>query len=155
MIDPRPLCEAIRLERRYGRVTCCVRELEMPRGPASTDDALLGILDQFVRSLDLTPIGDDWVEIERSVAIDAVRYVLMRDLAYRCPIVPEARAGALAEAFVSLFAAAARFHTNSDPPLTAAMSARGWTPLTAATFDVGIVAYDGARIGIVCVEDED
>jgi hypothetical protein len=58
----------------------------------------------------------------------------------------------LARRFLDLFPEGAVFMTNG----TIALPGGGaWSPLTAATFDTGVIAISSARVGLLWVEDED
>ena len=69
----------------------------------------------------------------------------------------------VADAFVACFSPRASFRTNGDVLVRKGYVSHGWepsersgwTPLTAATFDTGIVGVDEAMAGILWVTDED
>jgi hypothetical protein len=121
-------------------------------------DEMVQFIDEFVAKHGMTGIGREWEEVVRSVAVRHLTRILHKDLAYDVTIVPLDRAAELAERFIKLLGEACYF-TNTVPAdrlddiLWA--GAMGWTPLTRATFDSGIVAVGPANIGIIWIEDED
>ncbi len=100
----------------------------------------------------LLPERDAYRQVEATAAHTAVRDVLHRDLAYSGEIMPAAEADRLAAAFLDLFGGAALYFTNTDGDNNNGWS---WFPVTAATFDTGVIAIGPERSGCLWVEDED
>ena len=150
--DARELIRLIQRERRCGVVHCVVEQTNHIESLAAQ------ILDAFVGRHGMTGIGEDWVEVQCAAAMAHLTAVLHSDMAYGSEIMPRGRAADLGEQFLGLFAGG-RFFTNTEDgprePLTTGAWTRGWSPLTSATFDTGVLAVTGSRIGLVWVEDED
>ena len=108
-------------------------------------------VDGYVSTFGFTPLGERWCLIDRKTALRVLQRVLERDLAYDTPLMESARAQLLAESFLSLFSSSARYFTNGSLE----SGGSGWDPITAATFDHGVVAHDDRTIGIIWVQDED
>jgi hypothetical protein len=96
-------------------------------------------------------------EISREQAREVIAALIECDLAYHAPRRSKAAASSLASTFLAMFPGAdARFFTNGELGLEHVAGRSGaWAPLTNATFDTGVVAIDGARMGVFWVEDED
>jgi hypothetical protein len=96
--------------------------------------------------------------LTRNVARAVLASLLARDLAYGAPIVDEALASSLSTRFVELFPAGSHFMTNgtlAQHHANTNQDGAGWTPVTGATFDTGVVAVSASRMGWFWVEDED
>lgn len=100
----------------------------------------------------------------KEIAADAARRlaaaVINQDMAYNTEIVPAARAAELAERFIAQFGTEGvrfytngTFHENLGPKLGSPSAS--WGPVTAATFDTGILAIGRQCSGCLWVEDED
>lgn len=120
------------------------------------------LLDGYVSDLGFNKIGKGWVEIDRRLAVMILVDVLHRDMAYDHEVMNLRDANFAAEAFVQLFVEKARFFTNgSRGNIESVERPNGlrigpsWNPITNATFDAGVVAFDGSQIGLLWVEDED
>lgn len=95
-------------------------------------------------------------EIDADCAHRALTYVLRHDLVFNDDgLVPAFRAEALAAAFVSTLRVPARWWTNTDGTHQIPPRWSGWTPLTKATFDTGIIGVDDRSVLIVWFMDED
>ena len=109
--------------------------------------------DSFVASHGFRPLGKAWRIIQRSEALDSLYRILFRDLAYQQLLMEEKTARFIAESFLDLFSPHhSRYCTNGSFD---ERSMLGWTPITEATFDHGIVAFDEEHIGMIWVQDED
>ena len=84
----------------------------------------------------------------------AIERGLRRTLAYNTKWVNASKARRVADAFVACFSSDAAFLTNGYLWVSRE-DTNGWTPLTTATFDTGIVAVDDVAAGILWVTDED
>jgi hypothetical protein len=102
-------------------------------------------------------LGRPGREIDRGEAHTVLVGIIERDLAYRASRHASTSAESTADAFLALFAGpTARFFTNGELGLTHALGKTGgWAPLTRATFDTGVMAVEGPRLGVFWVEDED
>jgi hypothetical protein len=96
-------------------------------------------------------------EISREEAASLLAAVIERDLAYRAPRLGAAPAGSAAAEFLGIFSGPdALFFTNGELGLTHSLGKTGaWAPLTRATFDTGVVAIEGKKLGVFWIEDED
>ena len=118
-------------------------------------DELSSILPRF--GLSSEPALD---EIDAPAALLIVEALLRRDLAYNHEILAKDRAAEHAREFMSEFTEAEyRFFTNGDwIKYFSERTSLGWTPLTAATFDGGIIVVPRLERGVAAclwVEDED
>ena len=94
------------------------------------------------------------VELREAKAI--VAGVLFADLAYQSPIMEREVAEGLAEAFLRpLVAAEFEFFVTMHYDFGNGRLGSAWTPVTAATFDAGVIAIGSAGSACVWVEDED
>ncbi len=94
------------------------------------------------------------VSVDAATAQSVIESILQRTLAYDSEWVAPEQARAVASSFVACFADDADFWTNGE--LWRRDGApRGWSPLTSATFDTGVVAVDDTSVGMLWVTDED
>ncbi|MFO0797040.1 MAG: hypothetical protein U0804_06150 [Gemmataceae bacterium] len=137
-----------------------VAEILAARGDArcgySAGGAGVGLAAEF----GLAPDADRYREIDAATARRLIELVLHRDLAYRYELMPAARAVDLADRFLAPFGTdGVRYFTNAmfdekaEPMFT--LSSFGWNPVTAATFDTGVLVVGPRRCGCLWVEDED
>ena len=127
-------------------------------GAAQDSGPVHPVLDDFVRGFGFNGLGEHWAEISPSDATAVARHVLRKDLAYGAPLMPEEEATALAQGFVGLFDGTVRCFTNGNSVLPAAdprSVPHSDSPISAATFDTGVVCLAASRTGILWVEDED
>lgn len=98
-----------------------------------------------------------WVVVQRGEALELLTDCLSRDLAYQAEIMTPSTARELAAAFLRSFAADTRFLTNTRKFSEGVddHSRTCWEPISAATFDTGVIAEAGGVVGILWVEDED
>lgn len=103
---------------------------------------------------------DCYREIDAATARRLIELVLRQDLAYLTELIPLTRAVDLADRFLAPFGTdGVRFFTNAmfdekaEPMFT--LSSFGWNPVTAATFDTGVLVVGPQRCGCLWVEDED
>jgi hypothetical protein len=99
-------------------------------------------------------------EIDTHTARRLAQLVLNRDMAYNAEIIPADRAAELADQFLAQFGTdGVRFYTNGTfheargPKLT--WAGASWDPVTAATFDTGVLVIGPRCSGCLWVEDED
>lgn len=147
------LATEIRVRRACGRVW--VKRLVLER---STTACAQDRADAFVTSLGLTPVS--WVDITRDEAQAGAALILHQGRAYDGQVMPAADASRLAEDFLGFFTEhdgyELRYFTNGTliQPCRGA-DGRGWSALTSATFDCGIIVVAKKSIGILWVADED
>jgi hypothetical protein len=97
----------------------------------------------------------------REVQRDEARYILVslltRDMAYHGDVMPLNEAESLADHFMSAFPAGrSRFLTNLEEPENLHRPFDvAWTPMTASTFDGGVICLASPIAGCLWVEDED
>ncbi len=96
-------------------------------------------------------------EITREQAHELVAALIECDLAFHAPRGTKWEAESLASTFLGMFPSEeARFFTNGELGLEhIAVKSGAWSPMTNATFDTGVVAVEGSRVGVFWVEDED
>lgn len=141
------ICERIKERRSVGHTTCALFQ----GADIVSREARLGRLGYRDMPEHL------WVAATRDEAVRVIAGCLARDLAYDEEIMPEEDARELAVAFVATFDGNARFLTNSRRFLvdSKSYSSDGWTPISQATFDTGVIVEAEGVVGIVWVEDED
>jgi hypothetical protein len=108
----------------------------------------------------LAPALASYKEIEAAAALRLAALILHQDMAYNAVIMPAARAAELAGRFLAQFGTeGVRFYTNGTfhagrgERLT--WSGVSWDPVTAATFDTGVLILGPHCSGCLWVEDED
>jgi hypothetical protein len=111
---------------------------------------IIHLLDDFVQRHGMTGLGAQWDELNRTDAARHLVSILHRDMAYDMEIMPLERAEELTARFVDLFPDA-HFFSNCAPDVLGF----GSNPITAATFDTGIIAVGTTSTGMIWVEDED
>jgi hypothetical protein len=105
----------------------------------------------FVRELGMKP-PPKWTTLDSRQALTVATRVLFADFAHDSPVMPVHLAARLARTFIDVLGPGATFLTNGTLALT---HARGWTPLTGAAFDTGLVGVSADRVGLLWVEDAD
>jgi hypothetical protein len=151
MADQTDICQAMFEERGAGRVTAKIRELSSIERALVADDDPIPVVDRFLAELGFAGLGDDWRFLSRGEAEGKMTSLLLQDLAYGCALVPEPRARELTALFLANFDTDTAFFSNGfATPRTS-----GWSPISEATFDAGVVCMDKHQIGIFWVEDED
>jgi len=134
-------------KRQAGKMTFELREMETLAKPRKI------VPDEFVSSYGFKSLGKAWRWVDRLEALRSLHRVLHADLAYQHPMMEQKTACFIAEGFISLFSHfSATFCTNGSVDERGLLS---WSPITDASFDHGIVAFDEKHIGIIWVEDED
>lgn len=117
------------------------------------------LLDEYVSSV-LTfdrqkcfrKLGDKWKEVTETDARHILTRIIAFDLAYGLPDIDKPLADTIRDSFLALFDQHSRYFTNGTFD---SKGLTGWTPLSDATFDSGVVVMDSASIGLLWVEDED
>lgn len=98
-------------------------------------------------------------EVPGDKAAQVLAAVLHQDMAYKCEVMPLARAEELAYQFLASQEPGATFYINADwsayfSPNPGPFSF-GWNPLTESTFDAGVLAISRRYASCIWVEDED
>lgn len=112
------------------------------------------IIDLLMGDMNYSPLGKQWIEINREEAQKILLLILTKDLAYNTNLMSLAEAEQLLLRFFSFFTADCQFFTNAS--FNKGYSRiKSWNSITKATFDTGVVIVNTHRIGILWVEDED
>ncbi len=101
--------------------------------------------------------SDIYKNIERAEAIEVLRNVLHKDMAYSIKIMSSEKAKNLAVEFVDNFGKEAKFYTNGEygKPRKKPNFGPSWSPATDATFDTGVIVIIKEMVGCVWFTDED
>lgn len=122
----------------------------------SHESSAIQLIDNFVQKHGFHVIDKSWVELSWNHAEQTMLSILQRDLAYNMPLLSSEAAKEVMDTFFGYFAPEARYFTNGNLlHITPEPLYGTWQPLTAATFDTGIVCFDPLSIGILWVQDED
>nr|MDO8110603.1 hypothetical protein [Candidatus Sigynarchaeota archaeon] len=113
-------------------------------------DASEGIINQFVLKCGAHPIAH-WRLIQIETAEAILTRILWKDLAYSQERMNFSTAKRLTVDFFNNFVPPMLYLTNGEK------SAQGytWDPITEATFDGGVIVFDGQKVGMLWVADED
>lgn len=141
------LRDEIARERRQGTV-----RLGRFRFEPAGSDARMDAIDRAALVLDLRVLGPTWERITQERARFLFEALLRADLAYRSPLVDEARARAFAARFFDGLDASASYVTNGtwDDAFCG-----GSSPIGDATFDVAVGAAGDTHVALMWVGDED
>ena len=143
---PNDLVQRIKTLRRFGQTTVGFT----PNTDSASD--LSTALDVIVAGYGMRGCAD-WIEIDAQEAERLIVTILNKDLAYGVEVMPVNQANLLAAAFMEPFRVSGRYFTNGT--FHKPGNPDGWTPLTDATFDTGVVALGPTVAGILWVQDED
>ena len=141
--------EEIIAARDCGAVRC---GLSSQRSPA---------VSELAREFGLREERSCYKEIDQEAARHLIRLVLQRDMAYDAEVMPEATAIELADRFLAQFGPGTQYFSNGTWHLPSVVRPDGvihgasWDPVTAATFDTGVLAIGPQCSGCLWVEDED
>lgn len=124
----------------YGELPCASDH------PAQSADA-------FIASHGLKPIGKAWRIVDHLTALNSLCHILHCDLAYQRKLMEQKTARFIAENFLDLFSRHKSMYCANGEFDERGMLA--WTPITTATFDLAVVAFDEKHIGFICAQDED
>ncbi len=142
-----PLREALTSERSCGEVRFSVAALRQ-------DETDRTALDARAEEQEFNSLGDAWKSLSRAEAEGLLGRLLHLDIAYGSEVLEPERARELAARFCELFGPEARFFSNAGAQAHTGVS---WSssPLTWATFDIGVGACGAGLVGLVVVMDED
>jgi hypothetical protein len=133
------------------REAACVHfEFRSWRAGEGTSKA--AIASAFVQRLGLRP-PEAWTSLSAPEALEAATRVLHSDLVYDLPVMKRDLAEELARRLIECFGDGAAFVTNGTFALD--RTGGGWSPLTDAAFDSGVIGVSAERVGMLWVEDED
>lgn len=101
------------------------------------------------------PIGEILQEVSLEEAAKVMAYIANGSLAYASR--QSGRPSVITSAIAALheMKTGARFFTNGDWGNPRFENSKGWTPLSTATFDAGVLGFDSEMAFIVWTEDED
>jgi hypothetical protein len=121
----------------------------------STSD--LSIIDEYLTRLQFEKLGAAAIELDRASAELFLTSILHLDMAYSCQCMEIGSARETSKLFLNQFQANAKFYTNATTSGRAdgLLTLSAWHPITNATFDSGILAFDEEKIGLIWLEDED
>ncbi len=117
------------------------------------------ILDALAREEGYQPLGSNWIEVPRRIALKIATHLIASELAYPTDVVAVEEATDLATQFLDFFSAPARYFTNgacSGPYAVydlAGAEVVGWRSLSAAPFDNGVIVLNAERVGMLWAED--
>ena len=96
-------------------------------------------------------------KIERAEAVEVLKSVLHKDMAYNVKIMSSEKAKNLAVEFVDDFGGGAIFYTNGEygKSRTNLNVGPSWSPATDATFDTGVIVIFNEVVGCAWFADED
>ena len=143
------VAEDIIAARDHGAVRCGLSSQRSPAVP------------ELAREFGLRDQPSCYKEIDEEAARHLIGLVLQRDLAYNAEVMPGASAVELADRFLAQFGPGTRYFSNGTWHLPSIVRADGvihgasWDPVTAATFDTGVLAIGPQCSGCLWVEDED
>lgn len=115
-------------------------------------------VDHVVQAHGLRGIAADWIEISAADAHAIVTTLLHRDLAFQGEIMPLATASELATQFFDPIPEPHAYFTNAEwthDDGSELATLHGWTPISDATFDSGVVCLGDGRAALLWMQDED
>ena len=130
----------------------------------SRGGCIAGIKDAKVKSVEsaaelfgLSKDGGIYREVERVEAIEVIKNVLHKDMAYGVKIMSLEKAKNLAEEFIHSFGGEAKIYTNGEygKPRKNQNVGPSWSPATDATFDTGVIVIANDVVGCAWFADED
>ena len=149
--------QRVREIRQYGVVRAGARELPAPTTTYLSQGTELALVNSFMKAQGFA-IPKWWVFLNAIMANETLAGVIHKDMAYDSPMNDEVACKQIAQEFICLFdQKSALFLSNGMlyAPLKVKGSGSGWDPLTSATFDGGVVGFDGSLIAYFWFEDED
>ena len=118
----------------------------------------LAVVPELAREFGLADDPSNYKEIDAAAAWRLIQLILHQDLAYNAEVMPAGRAAELANQFLVQFSTdGVRFFTNGTFHEARGVTWSGvnWNPVTAATFDTGVLVIGSRVSGCLWVEDED
>jgi hypothetical protein len=114
-------------------------------------------IDEYVTRLRFEKLSATAKELNRADAELYLTSLLHLDMAYSCKCMEIGLAQETSQLFLNQFQANAKFYTNATSRNygDGVLALSAWHPITNATFDSGILAFDDEKIGLIWLEDED
>lgn len=117
-------------------------------------------LPELAAEFELAPDAANYREVDAASARRLIELILNQDMAYNSQIIPPGRAAELTDRFLAQFGTeGVRFYTNGTfhegQGSKLGSPSASWNPVTAATFDTGILVIGTRCSGCLWVEDED
>lgn len=135
------------------------KKIEKARG-----SCIAGIKEAKVKSVEvaaelfgLSNESDIYQKIDRAEAVEVLKSVLHKDMAYSVKIMSSEKAKNLAVEFIGNFGSEAIFYTNGEygKPRKNTNVGPSWSPATDATFDTGVIVILNEAVGCAWFADED
>jgi hypothetical protein len=133
---------------------------KIPLGMPGEPEKFAPVLDAFTSEHGFRDIGESWIEVGRDTAARVLIHALSKGLAYGTILMDGDKAASLAEKYFALFEEGLRFFTNGDCVVGSVntvdgKTVPGFSAITKATLDTGIVAADSKHIGMLWMWDDD
>lgn len=146
------IAEVLR-RRTAGRTTCATMAINESGSATSIADAV-------VQTHGFRGLGTGWLAISATDAHAIATSLLHRDLAHRSEIMPLDVASELATQFFDLAPEPHSYFTNGDWEIApdadrTPATLIGWDPISASSFDAGIVCVGDGVAAVLWVEDDD
>ncbi|WP_086931669.1 hypothetical protein [Agarilytica rhodophyticola] len=135
------------------------KKIQKARGSCITGvkEAIVESVGCAAELFDLSNESGIYNKIKRPEAVEVLRAVLHRDMAYNVKIMSSEEAKNLANDFVGEFGDDAVFYTNGEygKPRDNPNIGPSWSPATDATFDTGIIVVSHGVVACAWFTDED
>ncbi len=114
-------------------------------------------LEDILKSLGFSNANPECVfEIEVGFAVNVLKAILWKDLAYGTALMSEAQAESYAQQFISEYATVeSKIYTNGNWAIYRNSNSFSFSGLTESTFDAGIIIVNKEFVACLWVEDED
>ena len=122
-----------------------------------TKKATVDSVESAAELFGLSSETDIYEMIERAEAVEVLKRVLHKDMAYSVSIMSSEQAKMLAREFIGSFGKDSTFYTNGEygrHPVNPTVGP-SWSPATDATFDSGVVVIFDEMVGCAWFTDED
>jgi hypothetical protein len=120
------------------------------------------LLDQIVQNYEFSPLGENWLELQRQEALDVIEFALSHH-----PHMPYLKvrtsevAQSMAETFLSAYTTNARYFSNARVTKGSTTNNGDWekvlpieyTKISQGNFDVGVIVLDDNQDGVLWMED--
>ena len=132
------------------------KKIQKSRGNciAGTKVSNIKKVETIAKLFGLTDESNIYKNIERSEAIELLKVVLHKDMAYGAKIMSAEKAKNLTNEFIAEFSDSASYFTNGDFGKNKS-NGISWTPATNATFDTGLIVISNGIVGCIWFADED
>ena len=147
----------VRRIRKCGVVRAGARELPAPTTTYLDQGTELALVNNYMKTQGFeTPTR--WYFLNEVMANGTLAEVIHKDLAFNSPLNDVEDCKQIAQEFVGLFNRKNSLFLSNGmlyAPLKVNGVSSSWEPLTSATFDGGVVGFDGSLIAYFWFEDED